>query len=178
MMTSSENSHPPHSRLAPTAPSGATLHMLCGKIASGKSTLAADLSQSPSTILISEDSWLAGLFGAEMTSVADYVRYSRRLRQVMAPHVTGLLEQGLSVVLDFPANTPELRHWMREIFTRAGAAHILHFLDVADEDCKQRLRLRNQAQEHEFSASDAQFDQITAHFVPPQPEEDFHVLYY
>jgi len=177
-MTSSENSHHPQPRLASSASGGPVLHMLCGKIASGKSTLAANLSQNPSTFLISEDFWLAGLFGAEMTSVADYVRYSRRLRQVMAPHVTGLLEQGLSVVLDFPANTPELRHWMREIFTRAGTAHILHFLGVADEDCKQRLRLRNQAQEHEFSASDAQFDQITAHFVPPQPDEDFHVLYY
>ncbi|OKH89300.1 cell division protein ZipA [Thalassospira sp. TSL5-1] len=157
---------------------GPTLHMLCGKIASGKSTLAATLSQNPSTILISEDFWLAGLFGAEMASVADYVRYSHRLRDVMAPHVAGLLKQGLSVVLDFPANTPELRHWMREIFTCAEAAHVLHFLDVADESCKQRLRLRNQAQSHEFSASDAQFEQITAYFVPPQPDENFHVVRY
>ena len=178
-MTPPKNSfnHQHHLQM-PSRSSGATLHMLCGKIASGKSTLAARLSQDPATVLISEDVWLAGLFGAEMASVADYVHYSRLLRQVMAPHVTGLLEQGLSVVLDFPANTPELRRWMREIFARAGAAHKLHFLDVADESCKQRLRLRNQAQNHEFSASDAQFDLITAHFVPPQPDEGFDVVRY
>jgi predicted kinase len=153
-----------------------TLHMLCGKIASGKSTLAQTLSQAPATVVIREDFWLAGLFGAEMASVPDYVRYSARLRQVMAPHVVGLLQQGLSVVLDFPANTPELRHWMRDIFTCAKADHILHFLDVPNARCKERLRARNSSRQHEFAASDAQFDLITAHFVPPKPDEGFYIL--
>ena len=171
-MNSSEDLHHPQTPAVPR------LHMVCGKIASGKSTLAGALSQSPATVLISEDFWLAGLFGAEMVSVADYVHYSGRLRNVLAPHVARILEQGLSVVLDFPANTPETRQWMRDIFTRAGAAHELHFLDVANDRCKERLRARNRAEMHEFSASDAQFDQITAHFVPPQPDEGFNVVRY
>jgi hypothetical protein len=32
---------------------------------------------------------------------------------------------------------------MRGIFEAAGAAHQLHFLDVPDAVCKQRLRARN-----------------------------------
>ena len=51
-----------------------TLHLLCGKIASGKSTLAAELAAAPGTVLISEDARLAPLYGEEMLSVADYVR--------------------------------------------------------------------------------------------------------
>jgi predicted kinase len=81
--------------------SHATLHMLCGKIAAGKSTLTADLSRAPSTVVISEDFWLSRLFGPEMKDVADYVRCSRRLREAVGPHIQDLLRIGVSIVLDF-----------------------------------------------------------------------------
>lgn len=154
----------------------ATLHMLCGKIAAGKSTLTAELGATPATIVISEDFWLSRLFGPEMSDVADYVRCSTRLREAVGPHVKNLLRIGVSVVLDFPANTPTIRHWMRTLFEEAGADHRLHFLDVPDEICKARLRARNAAGAHDFAASDAQFDQITRYFVPPSEEEGFTVI--
>ena len=56
-----------------------TLHILCGKIASGKSTLAARLSAKPSTVLITEDAWLDTLFRDELQTREDYVRCSRRI---------------------------------------------------------------------------------------------------
>jgi predicted kinase len=40
----------------------ATLFLMCGKIAAGKSTLAAKLATAPGTILISEDQWLTRLY--------------------------------------------------------------------------------------------------------------------
>ena len=73
----------------------ATLHMLCGKIAAGKSTLTAELGRMPSTVVISEDFWLSRLFGPEMNDVADYIRYSRRLREAVGPHVQDLLRLGV-----------------------------------------------------------------------------------
>ena len=73
----------------------------------------------------------------------------------------GLAFTGLSVVLDFPANTVANRHWMRGIFDRAGVAHRLHFLDVPDAVCKKRLRLRNAEGSHDFAASEADFEVIT-----------------
>lgn len=39
----------------------ATLHMLCGMIASGKSTMAAQLGATTGTVLIAEDAWLDAL---------------------------------------------------------------------------------------------------------------------
>lgn len=154
----------------------ATLHMLCGKIAAGKSTLAAELARQPGRVLIAEDEWLSTLFADQMQSVADYVRVSQKLRDVMGPHVAMLLRSGLSVVLDFPANTPDFRRWMREIIDAANARHVLHYLDQADDVCIARLRARNRAGAHQFAASDAQFHQINAAFVPPGPEEGFDVV--
>lgn len=150
-----------------------TLHLVCGKIAAGKSTLCDRLAAEPSTLLISEDHWLARLYPDEMRGVADYIRCAARLRTVMGGHVESLLRAGLSVVLDYPANTVANRQWMRGIFEAAGADHRLHYLDVPDEVCRERLRRRNAAGTHEFAATDAEFDAITSYFVAPTPAEGF-----
>lgn len=96
------------------------LHMVCGKIGAGKSTLTRRLADAPATVLISEDAWLAALYPGEIVDLPDYVRTSTRLKQVMAEHVVALLAAGVSVVLDFPANTASSRAWARGIFEKAG----------------------------------------------------------
>ncbi|MEP2841531.1 ATP-binding protein [Roseibium sp.] len=154
------------------------LHTLCGKIAAGKSTLAKELSSSPKTVLISEDEWLSRLFGPEMATIKDYVRCSARLRAVLAPHIAALLKAGLSVVVDFPANTPETRVWMKQLSEETGCDHTLHFLNVSDEICRERLRDRNTGGGHEFTVSDEQFEAITRHFVAPDPSEGFEIKEY
>jgi predicted kinase len=157
--------------------SAPVLHLLCGKIAAGKSTLAAALGAAPDTVTIAEDWWLARLYPGEIRTVADYVRCAGRLRVVMGPHVETLLQAGLSVVLDFPANTRSSRAWMREIIDRSGAQHRLHVLDVPDDVCRARLRQRNAAGRHDFAASDEEFDVITSYFLLPQPDEGFDVVH-
>lgn len=152
------------------------LHLLCGKIASGKSTLAIRLARDPRAVLVSEDEWLDALYGPDMADLADYVRCSARLRAAMGPHVGALLRAGLSVVLDFPANTVEARGWMRGIVDRTGAAHRLHLLDVDDATCLARLRDRNAQGDHPFAATEAQFHRVSARFVPPGPDEGFDVV--
>ena len=152
------------------------LHMMCGKIASGKSTLAQDLARAEGAVLISEDTWLHALYGDEMRTVADFVRCSRQLRQAIGPHVVDMLRAGVSVVLDFQANTLDSRAWMRGLFEEAGVAHRLHLLDVPDEVCLARLRARNAAGDHAFAVTDAQFHQVSKHFVAPAVEEGFDVV--
>ena len=133
--------------MTPTPPPSPppVLHMVCGKIGAGKSTLTRRLAQAPATVCISEDTWLAALYPGEIHALPDYVRAAGRLKQAMGEHVCALLGAGVSVVLDFPANTVSHRAWARGLFEQAGAAHQLHFLDVPDEVCKARLRARNAA---------------------------------
>jgi predicted kinase len=152
------------------------LHMLCGKIAAGTSSLAAQLGAAPLTVVVSEDEWTAPLFGAEMATVADYVRCSARLRAAMGPHLADLLKAGMSVVLDFPANTIANRAWMKGIAEAAGVAHRLHWLDVPDEVCRARMHARNAAGAHEFAPTDAHFDLITSYFVPPTAAEGLEIV--
>ncbi len=153
-----------------------TLHLMCGKIASGKSTLTAKLGNLPETVVISEDDWLASLYSDQMSTVADYVRCAARLQKVIGPHVVSLLKAGISVVMDVPANTFANRKWMREIIDASNADHRLHVLDVPDEVCRERLRARNASGDHAFAASDEQFTQVTKHFVAPSVEEGFNIV--
>lgn len=155
-----------------------TLHLLCGKIASGKSTLSAKLGLLPATVIVSEDHWLATLFADEMHSISDYVNYSARLKNAMKPHLVALLKAGLSVVLDFPANTQTNREWMMGIIKASGASHRLHYLKVSDGVCKSRLRARNSEGEHEFSVSDQEFAIITRYFSEPTADEGFDITEY
>lgn len=158
-------------------PSGSPeLHILCGKIASGKSTLAARLSAKPDTVLITEDAWLDALFGEELQTREDYVSCSRRIKAAMKPHVSTLLRAGVSVVLDFPANTRGQRRWFKEIIETTGVAHVMHVLDVSDEVCLARLRARNSSGDHPFVVTDALFREINGYFTEPEVDEGFTIL--
>ncbi len=158
--------------MAPTSP---TLHLFCGLAASGKSSLAAELGRLPGTVVIAEDVWLDALFAGEMSSLADYVRCAAKLRGIVGRHVADLLNAGLSVALDFPANTVEARRWMREILEHTDAAHRLHLLDVSAETCLARLRARNAGGDHPFSLTEDQFWRLARHFTPPTPDEGFAI---
>ena len=153
-----------------------TLHLLCGKVASGKSTLSAKLGKQSRTVIIAEDQWLAKLYSDEMASVSDYVTYSARLRTIMKEHIVSLLNAGTSVVLDFQANTVDSRKWMLEIIQTTNVLHQLHYLNVSDEVCKTRLRERNLTNNHPFKVTPEQFDLITAHFVAPTDAEGFEIV--
>jgi len=160
--------------MTPSSPT--TLHLLCGKIASGKSTLASHLAQAGGSVLISEDQLLAQLYPGQIHSLADYLQHAQRLKIVLEPLVIAMLRAGTGVVLDFPANTLAQRAWLRALADRACVAHRLHFLDVDEDTCRTRLRERNERGEHPFSTSEEQFALICGYFVPPQADEGLHIV--
>jgi predicted kinase len=153
-----------------------TLYLLCGKIAAGKSTLAQQLAEHQSTLLITMDHWMSIMFPVENKTIEDFARLSRRLRDAMGPHIIDILRQDISVVLDFPANTIAWRDWMRSLFVTAGVAHELHVLDVPDSVCKDRLRERNGAGSHPYAVNDETYDLFTRHFVLPTADESFNIV--
>ena len=152
------------------------LHAFCGKIASGKSSLAASLANAPQAVLIGEDLLLSRLYPGEIVTLDDYARAATRLRHAIGPLLEGLLRMGLDVVLDFQANTPGSRAWIRSVVERAGADHILHYLDVSDEVCRSRLAERNATGAHEYQVSEADFDLFNSFVVPPALAEGFTVV--
>lgn len=154
------------------------LHFFCGKIASGKSTLAKSLSHLSRTILINEDEWLSQLYPNQIKSVKDYIEKSEWVKSMLVGHIAALLKAGNTVILDFPANTPKQRQWLKSLADNMGMPYLFHVLHVGDEECKQRLSLRNQSDENPFKATEAEFELITQHFSYPQAEEQLEIKEY
>ncbi len=153
------------------------LIFLCGKMAAGKSTLARDLAQRENAILLVQDEFLDELFPGEITDIPAFLKCSSRLKDALAQHICALLSKGISVVLDFPANTKSQRAWFRRIFERARVGHELHFVDASDCLCKRQLKDRSK---HLPPGSpwttEAEFEAITTYFQPPAEDEEFNVV--
>ncbi|WP_299423981.1 ATP-binding protein [uncultured Shimia sp.] len=151
-------------------------HLVCGYAASGKSTLAKQLAQAHGAVVLSEDQLLAALYADELQGLSDYLRSTRRLRAAIGPHVVALLQAGQAVVMDFAANTVEARRWLIGLARQAEVPVTLHHLTVSKQLCWQRALARNQTGQHEFQLSQAQFEQLAAHFEPPDAAEGFALV--
>ena len=99
------------------------------------------------------------------------------MASAIGPHVVALLTLDTSVVLDFPGNTRSQRAWFRELFEQAGVEHELHFIDASDALCKRQLKERSKDLPPGTPwTSEAEFDMIMAHFLPPAEDEGFNVI--
>ncbi|MBM2576734.1 ATP-binding protein [Jannaschia sp. Os4] len=151
------------------------LHGIGGLPGAGKSTLAARLAEAPATVRLSEDDLIAALYPGEVATMGDWLDRAARVRNVVRPQVADMLRAGVSVVLDFQANTVRSRRWMAGLAETAGASLVLHWLDVPEAECLARLTARNAAGAHPFAPTEAEFRQVASHVVPPAPEEGLTV---
>jgi predicted kinase len=156
-----------------------TLHFLSGKLASGKSTVAARLAEETGAVLVSEDIWLSRLFPGEISTFADYLNRAGRFRSALAPHVRALLMGGMSVVLDFGGNVPRERAWVRSLCDPGSARLVLHYVKASDDLCKRQLRRRNLEQPAGSQVTtEEEFESITKYFVAPDAAEGFDITVY
>ena len=157
-----------------------TLHFISGRLAAGKTTLARKLSVEHNAVLFCEDVWLSKLSDG-ITSLQDYLKWSARCRAVMAPLIVDTLKAGASVVLDFAGNRVTDRAWVLGLCHEAKAPHLLHFLDVDEEECLQRLQTRN-AQKPEglyfANTTEEDFRTICGFFQTPQVQEGLNIVIY
>lgn len=149
-----------------------TLIFFCGKMGSGKSTKAEQVTAERNAVLISEDEWLAALYPTEISSFEDYLHYSKRIRPLVQAHVEKLLRTGTDVAMDFPANTKRQRAWFKQLFTNAEAAYVFYYLQASDELCLQQIsqRQKDQPQRAAFD-TEAVFNQVNKYFEAPHESE-------
>src|ERR1043166_1264244 len=156
-----------------------TIYFFCGKLGSGKTMLARKIAEKTNSVFVSENDWLATLFPGEITTVAEYLDHSTEFRKAIGPHIVKLLQNGTSVVFDFGGNTPKERMWVRSLCKRNGARVVLHYVKASDEFCKRQLQKRNEELPvGSQPTSDAEFDEITKYFMPPESAEKFEIVEY
>ena len=157
----------------------ATLHFIYGKPGAGKTRLARELGASVPAVVFCEDEYIAATSDAIQT-LQQFIERSRRVRELLiAPAATQILRLGVSVVFDFGGNTVAHRAWVRSVFEAAGADHVLHVLDVPDDECKRRVRERNVAKPPGLyfgDVSDEMVDAVLPYITPPAASEGFSLV--
>jgi len=145
-------------------------------MAAGKSTLAKELSRDANALLLSEDDLLANLYPDQITDLPSYIHLSSRLKNSIESIVVDSLKLGLSLVLDFPANTVQQRKWLVNLSKQAGARHELHYIELSDTQCKDQL-LKRAVEHPERAATDTvqMFEAVTKYFEPPSLEEGLNL---
>ena len=153
------------------------LLFLCGKMAAGKTTLSRELAAREDAVVLAEDALLERLFPGEIADLSAYVKYSSRIRSAFQAHICALLAKGISVVLDFPANTKQQRAWFRRLIDDAGTEHELHFIDAPDAVCLRQLAQRSEGLPADRKwTTEAEFHAVTRYFQPPTEDEGFNIV--
>ena len=148
-------------------------------MAAGKSTKAVEIAREHNAILLCEDTWLRQLYPDMIKVFDDYIKYSARLKPLLKTLVADLLNAGLSVVMDFPANTPKQRAWFKEILSENNVSHQLHYLEVDDELCHRQLKHRSaDLPEGAAFTSEDEFNDVNRYFQAPEDDEGWNVKRY
>jgi predicted kinase len=153
-----------------------TLIFFCGKMGAGKSTLSRQISQELNAILLSEDDWLSTLYPEEIKNFDDYLKYANRLKPLLISHIRNILNSGVSVVMDFPANTKNQRAWFKDIFLTENIPHRLIYLEVDDKTCLEQIaqRRKTNPERSQFDTEEV-FRHVTSFFLPPSADEGFSI---
>ena len=153
------------------------LFFFCGKMGAGKSTRSRLVARDNNALLIAEDDWLTAHYPELIHTFDDYIKYSALIRPFIKSHVQGLLNTGVNVVMDFPANTVKQRAWFTSLCTETHSKHELWYLDVSDEQCLAQIAQRRveQPQRAKFD-TEAVFRQVTRYFEAPTGSENLNIV--
>jgi len=143
----------------------------------GKSTMAAEVAKKNDALLLSEDEWLSTLYPGAISSLEDYIEYSRRIKPIIKSLVQKALASGIDVVIDFPANTVAQRKWLVSLSEEIEAAHQLLYLNVPNEICLEQIEKRvKDRPDRAKTDTKEMFSAVTKHFVEPSVNESLNII--
>lgn len=150
-----------------------TIHLLCGMICSGKTTLAARIQRETGAFPLSVDELMLSLFEPYMGDA--YAPTLEKATEYLYRQAERLLCAGMDVTLDFGFWTPESRRTARARFEDAGFHVLLHYLPITPEEWERRVERRNAevaaGKRFVYSLDANMRKTFPARFIPPTQEE-------
>ena len=148
-----------------------SVHLICGKTGSGKTTFAHELERERSAVRFSHDEWMIHLYGHHMPREVFDIRVQLCMDLILRL-TERLVALGVEVVLDCAFWRYADRQKARSYLARSRANCILYYLDLPDEILLQRLRHRNQQlPQSTFEITEEMFHEFEVQFEPPLDDE-------
>ena len=153
------------------------LFFFCGKMGAGKSTKSKTIAAENRAVFISEDDWLSAHYPTKIQTFDDYIKYSNLIKPFVKSHVQALLNLGVNVVMDFPANTVKQRVWFTSLCSETNSEYELWYLDLTNEQCLSQIAKRRVEQpERAHFDTEAVFHHVTQYFEPPTDGENLNLV--
>jgi len=115
--------------------------LVCGKIASGKTTYARKLATSLPAILLSTDEIMLPLFG--QNPGANYHVLLAKVESYVLKKALKIIQLDMNVVLDWGFGTRERRQKVSAFFEERDIKYEWHYMDTSSETLRRNLNKRN-----------------------------------
>jgi len=153
-----------------------TVHIICGPLGAGKTTVARRLAETQGVLRFSLDEWVMQLFGRNAPHPMVFEWWVERC-SLCSTRIWSVcrdvLVQGMDVVLDFGFPRLAHREEYRALATEAGAKVHLHIVGADVALRRQRVRARNRDQRETFAllVTDEMFEGSESWWEPPSGTE-------
>lgn len=154
----------------------ATLNVIFGPCAAGKTTYAHALARRESAVPFVLDDWGARLFGPDLRGPIEFPWMLERLGRCNAliwSTAEAVLAAGTSVVLDIGAMRRADRERIRHVAELKGLSLQWHFVDATQEVRRARVADRNSSKGATFvmEVTPEMFEMLEGIYEPPDPAE-------
>ena len=153
--------------------------LICGKIGSGKTTYAKKLAKERNAVIITQDEFMLGLFGAELykKEPEQYYIYSSWVQEYVKRKAGEAAKAGATVICDNGFWPRSERDELRNLYADMGVACELHYMDTPEELRLINIQKRNEAVRQGELGYSFTHDKDPYHFFeePGEDEIDFRV---
>lgn len=154
----------------------ATLHLLHGFIAAGKTTFAVQLERKQHALRISHDEWMVSLYGSDPPEDR-FQEYHERISSVAWTLARRILELDRDVILDFGFWTRQSRDEARAFGRSCGAEVKLYDIRCSEDTMLIRARARNtDLDERSLFVDDNAFCKLARRFEPLEKDEAHQLI--
>ena len=151
----------------------ATVHLLCGRPGSGKTTFARELEETHRAIRYTYDEWMVQLYGR---SPDQFETLFNRVSNLIWRIATRNLALGTDIILDKGFWYKRDRENVRQAAAAIGADSKLYFLDAPIDVLRNRTLTRSKNDQDSLWINNWAFTAFINRFEPLGDDEDFVLI--